>query len=91
MPVEVLRFMEALRQAWNEDGTILRIATHSYASKAECALGSFLNPDLCPPWIDWIMTKTDAMAKVLQWLPERYGVDINEEKIKQSREEFEAS
>lgn len=24
------------------------------------------------------------MAKVLKWLPERYGVDINEEKIKQS-------
>ena len=37
------------------------------------------------------MTKNYAMAKVLQWLPERYGVDINEEKIKQSREEFEAS
>ena len=30
------------------------------------------------------MTKNDAMAKVLKWLPERYGVDINEEKIKQS-------
>lgn len=84
MPVEVLRFMNALRQAWNEDGTILRIATHPYASKAECAIGSFLNPDLCPRWINWIMTKNDAMAKVLKWLPERYGVDINEEKIKQS-------
>ena len=84
MLVEVLRFMDALRQAWNEDGTILRIATHPYASKAECAIGSFLNPDPCPRWINWIMTKTDAMAKVLKWLPERYGVDINEEKIKQS-------
>ena len=84
MPVEVLCFMGALRQAWNEDETILRIAAHPYASKAECAIGSFLNPDLCPRWINWITTKTDAMAKVLKWLPERYGVDINEEKIKQS-------
>lgn len=52
MPVEVLRFMDALRQAWNEDGTILRIATHPYASKAERAIGSLLNPDLCPRWIN---------------------------------------
>lgn len=29
-------------------------------------------------------TKNDAMAKVLKWLPERYGFDINEEKIKGS-------
>lgn len=65
MPVEVLRFMDALRQAWSEDGTVLRITTHPYTSKADCAIGSFLNPDLCPRWVNWIMTKNDAMAKSL--------------------------
>jgi len=84
MPVEVLRFMDALRQAWSEDGTVLRITTHPYTSKAECAIGSFLNPDLCPRWTNWIMTKNDAMAKVLKWLPVRYGVHVTAEKIKQS-------
>jgi hypothetical protein len=84
MPVEVLRFMDALRQAWSEDGTVLRITTHPYTSKADCAIGSFLNPDLCPRWVNWIMTKNDAMAKVLKWLPERYGVHVTAEKIKHS-------
>ena len=84
MPVEVLRFMDALRQAWSEDGTVRRITTHPYTSKAECAIGSFLNPDLCPRWTNWIMTKHDAMAKVLKWLPVRYGVHVTAEKIKQS-------
>ena len=83
IPVEILRFVDALRQAWNEDGTILRFATHPYASKAECAIGSFLNPNLCHRWISRITTRNDAVAKVLKWLPKRYGVDINEEKIKQ--------
>ncbi|PGH16888.1 hypothetical protein AJ80_05032 [Polytolypa hystricis UAMH7299] len=51
MLVEVLRFMDALRQAWSEDGTVLRITTHHpYTSKADCAIRSFLNPDLCPRW-----------------------------------------
>ena len=82
MPVEVLRFMDALRQAWSEDGTVLRITTHPYTPKADCAIGSFLNPDLCPRWVNWIMTKNDAKAKVLKWLPERYGVHVTAEKIK---------
>jgi hypothetical protein len=30
------------------------------------------------------MTKNDAMAKVLKWLPERYGVHVTAEKIKHS-------
>ena len=76
MPVEVLRFMDALRQAWSEDGTVLRITTHPYSSKADCTIGSFLNPYLCPRWVNWIMTKNDAMAKVLKWLPERYGAHV---------------
>lgn len=82
MPMEVLRFMDALRQIWNEDGTILRIATHPYALKAECATSSFMNPDLCPRWVGWMMTKNDAMAKLLQSLPDRYGVKISEMQIK---------
>jgi len=84
--VEVLRFIDALRQAWSEDGTVLGITTHPYTSKADCAIGSFLNPDLCPRWVNWIMTKNDAMAKVLKWLPERYGVQVTAEKIKHSYE-----
>ena len=84
MPVEILRFMDALRQAWSEDGTVLRITAHPYTSKAECAIGSFLNPDLCPRWVNWIMTKSDAKAKALKWLPERYGVHVTAEKIKHS-------
>jgi hypothetical protein len=82
MPMEVLRFMDALRQIWNEDGTILRIATHPYTLKAECATSSFMNPDLCPRWVGWMMTKNDAMAKLLQSLPDRYGVKISEMQIK---------
>ena len=82
--VEVLRFMDALRQAWSEDGTVLRITAHPYTSKADCAIGSFLSPDLCPRWVNWIMTKSDAKAKALKWLPERYGVHVTAEKIKHS-------
>ena len=48
MPVEVLRFMDAFRQAWSEDSTVLRITTHPYISKADCAIRSFLNLNLCP-------------------------------------------
>ncbi len=84
MPVEVLRFMDALRQIWNEGGTILRITTHPYTLKAECATSSFMNPDLCPRWVGWMMTKSNAMAKVLQSLPDRYGVEISEMQIKWS-------
>ncbi|KAL8919232.1 MAG: hypothetical protein Q9208_006893 [Pyrenodesmia sp. 3 TL-2023] len=84
IPVEVLRFMDALRQIWNEDGTILRITTHPYTLKAECATSSFMNPDLCPRWVGWMMTKSNAMAKVLQTLPDRYGVEISEMQIKWS-------
>jgi hypothetical protein len=84
MPVEVLRFIDAVRQAWSEDGTALRIATHPYTSKADCAIGSFLYPDLCPRWVNRIMTKNDAMTKVLKRLPERYGFHVTAEKIKHS-------
>ncbi|KAL9635796.1 MAG: hypothetical protein Q9204_002490 [Flavoplaca sp. TL-2023a] len=84
IPVEVLRFMDALRQIWNEDGTVLRITTHPYTLKAECATSSFMNPDLCPRWVGWMMTKSNAMAKVLQTLPDRYGVEISEMQIKWS-------
>ena len=84
MPVEVLRSIDPLRQAWSEDGTILRIISHSYTSKAKCAIASFLNPGLSPCWTNWTVTKNDAMAKILKWLLERYGAHVTVEKIKQS-------
>ncbi len=85
MSVEVLRIMIALQQAWSEDSTVLRTITHPYTPKADCAIGSFLNPDLCPHWVNWIMAKNNAMAKVLEWLVKRYGVHITSlQKIKQS-------
>lgn len=30
------------------------------------------------------MTKNDAIAKILNWLPERYGVNINDDKTEKS-------
>ena len=84
MPVKVLRLMDALRQIWNGDGTVLRISTHPYTLKAECATSSLMNPDLCPRWVAWIMMKNNAMAKILRWLPDRYGVEISEKQMSSS-------
>lgn len=65
MPKEVLCFKDALRQVWSGAGAVLRSAKHPYNYDVGCAIGNFFNPDLCPHWVNAIMTADDAMSKSL--------------------------
>ena len=84
MPKEVLCFKDALRQVWSGAGAVLRSAKHPYNYDVGCAIGNFFNPDLCPHWVNAIMTADDAMSKVLTKLSEFYGVQITSKKIQES-------
>ena len=84
LPQEVLCFKDALRQVWNGAGAILRAAKQPYNYDVGCAIGDFFNPDLCPRWVNAIMTSDDAMSKVLTKLSGFYGVQITAKKIQNS-------
>ena len=84
MPKEVLCFKDALRQVWSGAGAVLRSAKHPYNYNVGCAIGNFFNPDLCPRWVNAIMTPDDAISKVLTKLSEFYDVQITSKKIQES-------
>ena len=84
MPKEVLCFKDALRQVWSRAGSVLRTTKHPYNYDLGCATGNFFNQDLCPRWVNAIMTPDDAISKVLTRLSEFYGVQITSKKIQQN-------
>jgi hypothetical protein len=84
MPKEVLCFKDTLRQVWSGAGAVLRSAKHPYNYDIGCVTGNFLNPDLCPRWINAIVTPDNAMSKILTKLSEFYDVQVTSKKIQES-------
>lgn len=81
LPNEAQCVKDALRQAWSDEGTILRTAKHPYDYYPGCANELYLNPDLCSRWAKVIMKQSGAMANVLEKLHSLCGVQLSQETI----------
>jgi hypothetical protein len=73
---------DALRQIWSTAGTPLRLVKHLYNYDVLCAVGHFLNPDLCPHWVKLMLHHNDAMGKLLATLPDLYGIEVSSHELR---------
>jgi hypothetical protein len=80
---EARHFMDALREVWSEEGTVLRSATHPYEAMKTYATGNEQHPDLCPRWVSAMMAN-NVMSKIQAVLSQSYGYQIPEHKVSSS-------